>query len=86
MNLEVSGTAIVHLSSFKSSTFPVLSLHCKPKGHGWKRESREKRGIFSDTSKPLLTPEEKEIRELRKQLREVELERDILKKAGAAPQ
>ena len=47
----------------------------------WKRESREKRGIFSDKSKPSLTPDEKEIKELRKQLREVELERDILKKA-----
>ncbi|UZR99784.1 IS3 family transposase [Chondrinema litorale] len=48
----------------------------------WKRESRERSGVFSDKRKLSLTPEEKEIRELRKQLREVELERDIFKKGG----
>ena len=47
----------------------------------WKRESRQQKGIFSSKGKPSLTPEERQIRELRKQLKETQLERDILKKA-----
>ena len=47
----------------------------------WKRESRLHKGIFSIKGKSSLTPEEREIRELKKQLKEAQLERDILKKA-----
>ena len=35
---------------------------------------------FTGSRTPYLTPEEKEIRKLKKQLREAEMERDILKK------
>jgi hypothetical protein len=50
------------------------------------RVSTEKRGpswrdSFSGHGKPALSPEQAEIAKLRKQLREAEIERDILKKA-----
>jgi len=45
----------------------------------WKREFEEKAGDF--TKKKTLTNEELEIKTLRKELKNVKLERDILKKA-----
>ena len=45
----------------------------------WKREYESKGGGFS--KKKELTIEQQEIKELKKQLKEAELERDILKKA-----
>lgn len=52
----------------------------------WKREYKQrKESSFSGHGKPSLTPEQAEIAKLKKQLREAEIERDILKKAGAAP-
>lgn len=48
----------------------------------WKREYKQKReGSFSGHGKPTLSPEQAEIVKLKKQLREAEIERDILKKA-----
>lgn len=48
----------------------------------WKREYQQrKEGSFSGHGKPSLTAEQAEIAKLRKQLREAEIERDILKKA-----
>ena len=58
----------------------------------WKREYKpEERGpswrdSFSGHGNPSLSPEQAEVARLKKQLREAEIERDILKKAGAAPQ
>ena len=45
----------------------------------WKREFKEKSGDFS--KKRELTPEQIELRRLQKELKEITLERDILKKA-----
>ena len=45
----------------------------------WKREYESKSGNFS--TKRTLSPEELEIKQLKKTLRDVEEERDILKKA-----
>ena len=45
----------------------------------WRREYEAKSGDFS--KKREVTPEEQELKALRKELREVTLERDILKKA-----
>jgi len=45
----------------------------------WKREYLSKSGDF--TKKRELTPEEQELKALKKELREITLERDILKKA-----
>lgn len=45
----------------------------------WKREHLAKSGDFS--KKREVTPEEQELKALRKELREITLERDILKKA-----
>ena len=45
----------------------------------WKREYEAKSGDFS--KKREVSPEEQELKTLRKELREVTLERDILKKA-----
>ena len=45
----------------------------------WKREYKAKSGDF--TKKKELSIEEKELRTLRKELRDVTMERDILKKA-----
>jgi transposase len=45
----------------------------------WRREYESKSGDFS--KKKELSPEEEELKALRKELREVRLERDILKKA-----
>lgn len=48
----------------------------------WKREYQQKKeGSFSGHGKPALSPEQAEIARLKKQLREAEIERDILKKA-----
>ena len=45
----------------------------------WRREYKEKSGDFS--KKKELTPEDIELKSIKKQLRNVTLERDILKKA-----
>lgn len=48
----------------------------------WRSEHLQKpEGSFSGHGKPRHTPEEAEIARLKKQLRDVEMERDILKKA-----
>jgi transposase len=48
----------------------------------WRREYADKpTGSFSGHGNPGLTPEQQEIYNLKKQLREAELEREILKKA-----
>lgn len=48
----------------------------------WKREYQQKKdGSFSGHGKPSLTAEQAEIARLKKELRETQIERDILKKA-----
>lgn len=48
----------------------------------WSREhAASGEGSFSGNGKPVLTPEQREIVELKKALKEAEIERDILKKA-----
>ena len=46
----------------------------------WKNLYQSNKEAFTGSGTPSLTPEEKEIRKLKKQLREAEMERDILKK------
>ena len=48
---------------------------------GWKRSFLSNRESFTGSGRASLTPEQKEIRELKKLLRDAEMERDILKKA-----
>ena len=47
----------------------------------WRNLYQSNKEAFTGSGNPSLTPEEKEIRRLKKQLREAEMERDILKKA-----
>lgn len=47
----------------------------------WRRQYESPKESFTGSGVPSLTPEEKEIRRLKKILKETELERDILKKA-----
>lgn len=47
----------------------------------WKRECESGKEAFTGKGNPSLTPEEKEIARLKKELREISEERDILKKA-----
>ena len=48
----------------------------------WRRESKKyEKNSFPGKGKPKLTDQERENAELRKQLRDAEMERDILKKA-----
>lgn len=47
----------------------------------WKREHKNDKEAFTGKGNPSLTPEEKEIARLKKELREISEERDILKKA-----
>ena len=50
----------------------------------WRRQMREQGEIaFPGHGKMALTPEQQKIRELEKKLKDVEMERDILKKAMA---
>ncbi len=50
----------------------------------WRREPRAKQsGAFPGHGKEALTDQEKHIRDLEKKLKDVEMERDILKKAMA---
>jgi|TARA_Y100000034_G_scaffold38244_1_gene46940 transposase len=48
----------------------------------WVRQLREERGGKSPQATPM-TPEQREIRELKKQVERLELEKEILKKASA---
>lgn len=47
----------------------------------WKKLYERDKDAFSSPGTSVLSPEEKEIRKLKKLLREAEMERDILKKA-----
>jgi len=48
----------------------------------WRREAKKSKGAaFSGQGNPRMTDEQKEIAKLKKELREAQLERDILKKA-----
>jgi len=48
----------------------------------WRREAKRSKGAaFSGQGTPRMTDEQKEIARLKKELREAQLERDILKKA-----
>ncbi len=48
----------------------------------WKKESKnENRPAFTGNGNIALTPEQKEIAQLKKELKDMEMERDILKKA-----
>jgi transposase len=49
----------------------------------WKKLYKSNKEPFTGSGKPSLSPEEKEIRELKKRLKESEMEREILKKAVA---
>lgn len=50
----------------------------------WRREFRKKAGYaFTGHGREALTPQDQRIRELEKKLKDVEMERDILKKAMA---
>lgn len=49
----------------------------------WKKLYQGNKEPFTGSGRPSLTAEEKEIRELKRQLRESEMEREILKKAVA---
>ena len=47
----------------------------------WRRQYESSKESFTGSGRPSLTPEEQEIRQLKEQLRDVSMERDILKKA-----
>ncbi len=50
--------------------------------YNWRRELRLKEGLaFPGNGREALTEQEKKIKELEKELRDAEMERDILKKA-----
>jgi len=49
--------------------------------HRWKREYHSEKEAFTGNGRASLTPQEKEVQRLKKELKEVQLERDILKKA-----
>ena len=53
----------------------------------WRRElDQYQEASFSGNGNPRMTEEQAEIARLKKELKEAQIERDILKKAGAAPQ
>jgi transposase len=76
---------------FKSMIVGLLNTGLSPTGVGvdyglnasmitrWKREYNSQSGTF--TNKSVLTAEQEELKKLKKELRNVKLERDILKKA-----
>lgn len=47
----------------------------------WRKQYESNKEAFTGSGSPSLTQEEKEIRRLKKELRDAEMERDILKKA-----
>ena len=69
--------------SGKSTTEVAEELGLRPElVSRWKREYQQKKeGSFSGQGKPALSAEQTEIARLKRQLREAEIERDILKKA-----
>ncbi|MFC5536926.1 transposase [Rhodocytophaga aerolata] len=69
--------------SGKSTSEVAVELGLRPQlVSRWKREyEQRKEGSFSGHGKPALSAEQAEIAKLKKQLREAEIERDILKKA-----
>ncbi len=69
--------------SGKSTSEVAAELGLRPQlVSRWKREYEQRKdGSFSGHGKPALSAEQAQIARLKKQLREVEIERDILKKA-----
>lgn len=47
----------------------------------WRREARSDKEAFTGKGRPSMTPHEKELYALKKELADVKMERDILKKA-----
>lgn len=47
----------------------------------WRKQYESEREAFTGSGRPSLTPEEKRIKSLEKKLKDVSMERDILKKA-----
>ena len=80
---EFKRMAIELVESGKSTTEVANDLGIKPDlVRRWRREyERYQSGSFSGKGNMNLSPEQKEILELKKALRESNLERDILKKA-----
>jgi transposase len=74
VELVLSGKASREVASDLGITMGLVSR--------WKREyQRTKGNSFSGNGNPNLTAQEKEMADLKKALREAEMERDILKKA-----
>ncbi len=74
VNLCLSGKATREVAEDLGITVDLLNR--------WKREHRRfKEGSFSGHGNMNMTDEQKEIAKLKKELREAQLERDILKKA-----
>ncbi|MCC9167220.1 transposase [Pontibacter harenae] len=74
----------VELSKTRENTYELAKeLGIRPELiYRWRSEHLEKpESSFAGHEKPRHTPEEAEIAKLKKQLRDVEMERDILKKA-----
>lgn len=70
-------------STGKSTTQVAKELGIRPEiVRRWRREFEAKpSGSFTGHGNPSLTPEQQEISNLKRQLQEAEIERDILKKA-----
>ena len=56
---------------------------CRSTINTWRRSYRRDKGSLVSKSSKVLSKEEQRIKELEKQVRELSLERDILKKAAA---
>ena len=80
---EFKRMAVELCNSGKTSTQVGLELGIRAElVSRWKREFKSNpSGSFSGNGNVNLTPEEKEIARLKKELREAQIERDILKKA-----
>ena len=74
VELVLSGRQVKEVASDLDISRDVLNR--------WKREYQQlQEGRFPGHGKPALSPEQAEITRLKKELREAQLERDILKKA-----
>jgi len=80
---EFKKMAVELVESGKTTKIVAADLGIKPDlVRRWRREFRDSQSTcFPGNGKQILTPEQQEIIALKKQLRDAQIERDILKKA-----
>jgi transposase len=80
-SFKIMAVELVNSGKSKKEVSADLGIRQELLGRWCREFNSNSTGSFSGNGRPNLTPEQKQIVELKKALRDAELERDILKKA-----